>query len=281
MSSGIVFSVKEFTLHDGPGIRTTVFLKGCPLRCAWCHNPEGLSQSPELMVKTSLCTGCGKCLLPCTHTECAPFGRCTKVCQHGLIEICGEQVDAHSLAEKLKRNAAFFTDGGGITLSGGEPLMQGEFTLALLRELRPLHRAVETSGYANQATFRAIAKESDLMLMDIKLVDDAQHIRWTGASNRLILCNLEQLKSIGIPFVIRVPLIPGISDTEYNMRSTADLLSDCVDRVQVELLPYNELAGAKYASVGLSYEPSFDATAALNNHMEMFRSRHIPVRVLQ
>ncbi len=259
MTSGIIFSIKEFTLHDGPGIRSTVFLKGCPLRCAWCHNPEGLHPEPQLMIKHGQCVHCGKCMGGCAHEACAPFDRCTKVCPLGCMNIVGERVAADALAERLLRNRSFFEPEGGITLSGGEPLMQPDFSLALLVALRPVHRAVETSGFAAPAHFAAMAQEADLVLMDLKHMDGTLHKRYTGVDNAPILRNLAQLKATGKSFIIRVPLIRDVNDDVGNLAATAAVLADCKDRVQVELLPYNTLAGAKYADLGLSY-PLADAT---------------------
>jgi len=255
-----------------------VFFKGCPLRCAWCHNPEGLRPEPELMIKKNLCTGCGKCMRGCAHEQCKPFDRCTKVCPNGCIEVCGERVDAAELAKKLKRNATFF-EGGGVTLSGGEPLAQPAFVLDLLRELRPLHRAFETSGYAPEDAFAAVASEVDLVLMDLKLMDQEAHKKYIGAPNDLILRNLELLKQTGKPFIIRIPLIPGINDREANMEATAQALADAADRVKVEVLPYNQLFGAKYDSVGRQYEPPFDPKAVVPCPTEPFERHDIPVAV--
>lgn len=280
MSLGTIFSVKEFTLHDGPGVRTTVFFKGCPLRCQWCHNPEGLRMEPELMIQHARCTHCGKCTMGCVHPDCQGFDRCLHVCPNGLIQLCGERVEAEDLAARLLKNRVFFGQDGGITLSGGEPLMQGAFALALLRALRGVHRAVETSGHADMDTFAQVANEADLMIMDIKHVDPAQHMHYTGVDNARILRNLDQLKAMDRPFLIRVPLIPGVNDSAENLDATAALLQDCADRVRVELLPYNALAGAKYASVGRQYDDqTFDANKANAPDLSAFERLGIDCRV--
>jgi pyruvate formate lyase activating enzyme len=278
VSQGIIFSIREFTLHDGPGIRTTVFFKGCPLRCQWCHNPEGLSPEPELMIKSQMCTGCGKCMRGCAHEVCQPFERCTRICPNNCVEICGERIEAGALAQRLLKNRMFFED-GGITVSGGEPLMQPEFLMELLTALRPVHRAIETSGHADWQVFRRAAEEADLILMDLKLMDPARHKAYTGVDNARILRNLEVLKAVGKPFVARIPLIPGVNDSAENMEQTAAALEDCRDRVKVEVLPYNQLAGAKYASVGRSYGFSLDPSKAGPWDTRPFERRGIDIAV--
>ncbi len=261
MARGTVFDIKEFALSDGPGIRTTVFLKGCPLRCAWCHNPEGLDPHPELYRAAAACTDCGLCRRPCTHPDCAPYGRCLHACPRGLLRVAGRVWESDALAAHLLRGADLFLDGGGITLSGGEPLLQAEFAKEVLIALRKggVHTAIETSGYAAPATFLSTVREADLVLMDLKLCDPAAHRRYTGVDNALILENAAVLKASGIPHVFRIPLIPGITDTRENLAALAAVAGDS----PVELLSYNRLAPAKYAGVGRRY-PDFIAPLAAN-----------------
>lgn len=279
---GTVFDIKELALFDGPGIRTTVFLKGCPLRCAWCHNPEGLSPLPELMVSQSGCTHCGACHRVCTHPEgCVLCGECVAACPGRLRKICGVLYSPEKLAEKLLKNADYMAAvGGGVTFSGGEPLTQSEFLMAVLEHLPSVHKAVETSGYCAPEDFREVVSRLDYVIMDIKLVDDGQHRRWTGVSNRRILENLEALKSGEKPFMIRVPLIPGVSDTEDNLMATAALLGGAKSLERVELLPYHQTAGAKYGMVGKTYEPGFDTEACPKGRAEIFTRAGIDCRVL-
>jgi len=194
----------------------------------------------------------------CSHPECQPFGRCTKICPLHLVKICGREYEPRELAILLKKNADVFTQtGGGVTISGGEPLLQGRFTLELLKELRPVHRAVETSGYGPKEIFQSVAEEADLILIDLKMMDSASHRKWTGADNREILDNISWLMGRGKAFTARIPLIPRVNDSPENLASTAEFLSPAKGFVKVEILPYNPFAGAKYESVGLVHVPRF------------------------
>ena len=259
MTEGIIFDIKEFAVHDGPGIRVTVFFKGCPLRCNWCHNPEGLSFEPELIIKKSQCINCGRCLRECEHEICKQFGRCLKACPKGLISIAGRKVRSDELAYELMRYKDFLEmNGGGVTLSGGEPLAQPDFLIALLKELKPMHIAVETSGYGDSEAFNKVIELSDILLFDIKHMDTKIHRQYTGVGNELIQKNLRILMDSKKPFIARIPLIPKVTDTISNLKETAKVLSVAKNLVRVELLPYNPLAGAKYDSVGKEYQPRFD-----------------------
>lgn len=247
---GTLFDVKEFTVHDGPGARITVFLKGCPLRCLWCHNPEGLNMQPQLMYRSTLCTHCGTCKQPCGHKECKGLDRCIHACPNGCLSIAGKDISADVLAQWLRKYKPLLQAmGGGITLSGGEPLLQAEFLLELLPKLSEMHIALQTSGYAEPEVYQRVVSGCDYVLQDIKLADGQAHLRYTGVSNARILENIRWLKESGKQFVFRVPLIPGITDTENNLRSIARITQDH----PVELMPYNPLAGAKYPMVGMTY----------------------------
>ena len=248
--NGTIFDIKEFTVHDGPGSRITVFLKGCPLRCKWCHNPEGLCVNSQLMYKEAFCSHCGACLRPCEHEECKPFGRCIHACANGCLSIVGEEISTDELAARLLKYADVLKImGGGITISGGEPLLQPEFVCELAGKLKGVHKTLQTSGYATPENYKKVADCFDYVLQDIKLVYRQAHIRYTGVSNENILKNVEWLKTSGKPFVFRVPLIPGITDTEENLKAIGGLVGEH----RVELMPYNELAGAKYPMVGMEY----------------------------
>lgn len=255
---GLIFDIKEFSVNDGDGVRTTVFLKGCPLRCIWCHNPEGLSPVPELYERHEGCLDCGLCRAACDHVDCAPFGRCLHICPKNLVRPVGRYWESEALAKKLLSQAPLFSQtGGGVTLSGGEPLLQADFCVALAEELRGrVHLAIETSGYAEHGDFVRVASLCDLVMMDLKLTDDAAHRRYTGVSNRRIVENAAWLRESGIPHVFRTPLIPGITDTEENLRA----ISAFVGEDRIELLPYNTLAAAKYASVHRTFTEQIDVT---------------------
>ena len=248
--TGLIFSIEEFAINDGPGIRTTVFLKGCPLRCAWCHNPEGWKAAPETMEK------------------------------RGRKEVCGYTIEAEELAKRLRRDADIFCDsGGGVTFTGGEPLQQWQFLCEVMDLLPGIDKAVETSGYSSEEAFNEVLSRADMVLFDIKIVDPSLHKRCTGVDNEPILKNLELLKSSSASFVVRIPLIPGINDSEENMLATLDLVKGAPGLKRVELLRYNTLAGAKYPMLGLTYNPPFDGTRPPKIH-DVFSSKGIKTVVL-
>ena len=277
--NGIVFDIKEFALHDGEGIRTTVFLKGCPLRCVWCHNPEGLSPKPELYVKQNGCLECGLCRAPCNHPDCKPFGRCLHVCPCDLVSVAGKSWEAEDLAQKIIRGSTILNaSGGGVTISGGEPLLQHEFTYELLSLLKgKVNRTIETCGFASEEIFRKVASECDFIIMDIKLGDDDTHKKYTGQSNKLILKNALWLKQSQIPHLFRTPLIPSITDTEENLEAIARLLEQNGIRY-IELLPYNKMSGSKYRLAGMEYEPSFDESVPVSIRTELFAKHGIQAK---
>jgi len=247
---GTIFDIKEFTVHDGPGSRITVFLKGCPLRCKWCHNPEGLKKEKQLMYKRTFCSHCNHCYIPCKHPECQSFGRCIHACANGCLTIVGEEISSEELAQRLKRNEEVMKlMGGGVTVSGGEPMLQSEFVCDLAMKLDGMHKAIQTSGYTDLETYKRVVKHFEYILQDIKLADRDAHMKYTGVSNEKILQNVEWLKASGKEFVFRVPLIPGITDMEENLRAISEIVGAC----RTELMPYNEFAGAKYSMVDMEY----------------------------
>ena len=247
---GIIFDIKEFTVHDGPGSRITVFLKGCPLRCKWCHNPEGLTAHKQLMYRSTFCSHCGRCKEPCNHEECQPFGRCVHACINGCLSISGERVTSKSLAERLLKNADILKMmSGGITFSGGEPMMQADFVCDAVKRLGDMHTAIQTSGFTDLRTYQKVVGHFDYVLQDIKLADEKLHKKYTGVSNQQILENIAWLKESDKAFVFRVPLIPGITDTEENLTAIAEIVGEH----RTELMPYNPFAGAKYSMVGMEY----------------------------
>lgn len=248
---GLIFDIKEFALHDGDGIRTTVFLKGCPLRCVWCHNPEGLSPHPELSVKKSRCKHCGLCQKGCDHEDCSPFDRCLHICPENLVEKIGIYITSDDLAARLLKQADFLkTCGGGITFSGGEPLMQHEFLLEVIGKLKgKVHIAIETSGFAPAEVFQKVAEQCDFVYMDLKIADGEKHKKYTGVDNCQILENADFLKKSGINACFSVPLIPGITDSEDNLEAIRKIAGD----TPVRYLKYNKLAGAKYENIGKKF----------------------------
>jgi pyruvate formate lyase activating enzyme len=267
---GIIFDVKKFAVHDGPGIRTTVFFKGCPLNCLWCHNPEGVSPDREIMVFSSRCLkDCRDCLAVCPRlalskdrrgivvdrARCDGCGACAEACPAEALQLAGREVAAGEITEQLAQDAAFYRDSsGGVTFSGGEPLQQTGFLQAILSRCRQLnfHAAVDTSGYAPFSVFEKILPLCDLFLYDLKIMDDGSHRRLTGVSNRLILENLRKLSPLARRLAIRVPLIPGCNDSAADMEQLADFCASLPKRHPVHLLPFHRGAGGKLKRLGRS-----------------------------
>ncbi len=263
--NGVVFDIKEFAVYDGPGIRTTVFMKGCPLRCRWCHNPEGLSMRPQLMVSMAACRHCGACERVCAHApDCVACGACVPVCSAGLRRIAGTIWSDEALAERLMRDEAILRlNGGGVTFSGGEPLMQWQFVRTVIDRMNGMHTCIETSGYAPDDVFDEAISRLSMVMMDIKLIDTHAHQQWTNVDNTCILRHAETLCRGDTPFIIRLPLIPGVNDNTAHYRAVASLLRGARALVRVELLPYHQTAGAKYAMASMPYTPGFDTTQTL------------------
>jgi pyruvate formate lyase activating enzyme len=271
--SGIIFDIKKYSIHDGPGIRTTIFFKGCPLRCWWCHNPESQSPKLELMLRGQRCIRCGACAEVCTEEaigvdavngsmpvinrqQCQVCGKCVEACYSGARELVGRRVDASELMAEVERDQPFYDQsGGGVTFSGGEPLMQPVFLMAFLQACREseLHTVLDTSGYAHWKTVEKTLPLVDVYLYDLKLASEARHKVYTGVSNRLILQNLYRLSEAGANVVVRVPLIPGVNDDKANLCKAGEVLSSLPKLPQVEIIAYHDIAGAKYESLGRDY----------------------------
>jgi pyruvate formate lyase activating enzyme len=267
---GIIFDIKKFAIDDGPGIRTTIFFKGCLLRCWWCHNPEGQPSTPELMYKRTRCDSCAECVKVCpeeaisfplkrvsiNRDHCNLCAKCCQACPTGALAITGKQASLKEVLEEIDKDSIFYDEShGGVTASGGEPLLQLDFLNALLKECkdRNIHTAVDTCGYASRDAIDKISDKVDLFLYDIKIMDEKKHIKYTGVSNGPILENLKRLAENGSNIQIRFPIIPGINDDKENVTETAEFVASC--RItNVSLLPYHRAGIEKYRSLSRSYK---------------------------
>ena len=282
--TGTVFDIKEFAVFDGPGIRTTVFLKGCPLSCAWCHNPEGLSPRPQLMVSRAACTDCGACRAACPQPDeaCTACGACLSACRGGYRRIIGEVWEADALAARLQKDADVYSlSGGGVTFSGGEPLMQWPFVRAVLDSLHDIHTAVETSGFAPDHVFEEAMARFDLIMMDWKVSDPAAHRRYTGVDQAVILRHARMLAKGDTPFILRMPIIPGVNDNMRHFETAASLVKDSRSLQRIDVLPYQRAAGAKYEMVSMIYEPGFDESREPQIFTQVFEQAGIPYQLFR
>jgi pyruvate formate lyase activating enzyme len=301
-SRGLVADIDHFAIHDGPGIRTAVFLKGCPLRCAWCHSPETQSTSPELLYLAQKCNACGLCLEACPRKALAPgqesqtcrvavdwarcdgCGACARVCYTGALKMSGAWLDATQLAALVARDQPFFAaSGGGVTLTGGEATAQPEFTRQFLAgcQAAGIHTALETNGCVPWPVLEGLLPVVDLFLYDLKQMDDARHRQLTGASNRLVLSNLARLAAQRAQVIVRVPCIPGLNDDPANLAATAQFMRQ-VGLDTLHLLPYNTSAAAKYQWTGRPYGlPELPAQSAqqMEELAELCRSHGINAHI--
>ncbi|HYN40434.1 MAG TPA: glycyl-radical enzyme activating protein, partial [Thermoanaerobaculia bacterium] len=265
-TTGTIFNVQRGSFHDGPGVRTTVFLKGCPLRCPWCHNPEGISPALEVVVSDSRCLGCRSCETACPRPEgplprggvlgregCLACRACVEACPSAAREVAGRSMSVGEVvAEVLRDRPVYEESGGGVTFSGGEPLAQPAFLLALLDGCRreELHVAVDTCGYAARATVLAVAARADLFLWDVKTLDPGRHLDLTGVPLVPILENLEAVSRTGIPIWLRLPVIPSVNDDEASIARAVELATRTPSVRRVSLLPYHRTANGKRARLG-------------------------------
>jgi pyruvate formate lyase activating enzyme len=270
LESGIIFDIKRLSVDDGPGFRTVVFLKGCPLNCIWCHSPESIKTKPELVIYESRCIGCSRCAEICPNGViqvtsggerriqrdlCAACGLCTRSCYAGALEIKGHRIGADDLHRKIEKDRVFYeVSGGGVTFSGGEPLAQPKFLLDLLRRCKAggIHTAVDTSGYASQKFVLSVIPYVDTFLFDLKCMDDAKHRELTGVSNSIILRNLRIIAQEGKDVIISVPVIPGYNTSLENVAQTMWLMKK-LGLKTMRLLSANRFAGSKYKWLGRPY----------------------------
>ena len=269
----VVFDVKRYAINDGPGIRVTIFLKGCPLSCRWCHNPESISPKVQKMYSQNKCIGCGECVSICPieaceltadgiitdNSICLRCGLCAEVCPALATEMSGHYESITELLKVIENERPFFDQsGGGVTFSGGEPLLYPEFLTEILDACgrMQIHRTVDTSGLASTRTLLDIAKRTDLFLYDLKLMDSEKHKQWTGVGNRRILQNLEVLAKTAADIQIRIPLIKGVNCDEGNIEATAVFVASLSGpRKAISLLPYHNLAEGKSIKLGQDYDP--------------------------
>lgn len=272
VQSGTIFDIKKYSINDGPGIRTTVFFSGCPLSCLWCHNPESQSLKPQLLYRAGRCLVCGDCIKACPEgaislddssgsvvtdrQKCTRCQTCVTTCYSGAREFSGREMNVKEVMAVIEREIPFYDESnGGVTFSGGEPLMQPTFLSTLLKACRAqeIHTVVDTSGFANWNVFEQIRADVDLFLYDLKHMDSMRHREVTGVPNEIILSNLRRLSASGAKCTARIPLIPGINDDDKNLVESGEFLASLSYIERVELMGYHDIAQAKYEALGREY----------------------------
>ena len=298
----LIFDIKRYAIHDGPGIRTTIFVKGCPLRCVWCHNPESWSPKRQQLYKKNKCIGCSSCVEACPKhlisltpegmssdaDECILCGKCEENCPALAIEICGREYSIDDLMLEIEKERGIMEQGnGGVTISGGEPLMHPDFTLDFLKAVKEkgFHRTVDTTLFASEDIVRKIAEECELFLVDLKCMDDDMHKLYTGVSNQRILDNLRFIASLNHPYYIRIPLIREVNSSESNISATIDFLLSLERQPEViDLLPYHDIGKGKHERIGSIYNPEdYSLTAPSQEEIErciaQFKDASLNVRI--
>ena len=268
---GLVFNIQRFSVNDGPGIRTTVFLKGCPLRCKWCHNPESISPDQQLVLREDRCVRCGDCFALCKNHAvqrvdggfttvrdvCVECGECSEVCNADARQIAGKAMTESEVMGEIEKDVIFYEhSGGGASFSGGEPLLQHEFLCSLLEACKKkgIHTVVDTTGMTSPEILERVSAFVDLFLFDLKMLDDAKHREFTGVSNSMILSNLRRLAEMKKQVIVRIPIIPGVNDDPREIRESGAFIASLGNVAEIHLLPYHTIGVEKYHRLGEEYE---------------------------
>lgn len=299
MKNGTVFNIQKFSVNDGPGIRTTVFLKGCPLDCLWCHNPESKSSEPEIMYDAKKCIGCGSCVNICAEkchiitkglhmfqrTNCNLCGKCVEVCMTDALEKAGSVKTVSEVMDEVLKDKAFYENsGGGVTLSGGEPMFQFEFTYELLKESKKqgIHTCIETCGFAKDENYKKIVDLVDIFLFDYKETDPVKHKEFTGVDNKRILSNLRLLDNMNAKIILRCPVIPTLNDREDHFDGIAETANSLKNIIEINIEPYHPLGSGKAQMLNKEYvlkDLTFPENETVENWIEYISSKTVvPVK---
>lgn len=271
MKKGTIFNIQKFSINDGPGIRTTVFMKGCPLNCLWCHNPESKSNKPQIFFDTNKCTACGRCIDVCelclhsitdsvhffNRNDCIACGKCADKCLNSALELTGYEQSVDNIIKEVLKDKIFYENSnGGMTVSGGEPMYQFDFTYELLKAAKKegLHICMETCGFAKAENYKKVAELVDIFLFDYKLTSAELHKKYTGVSNELILSNLKMLDEMGCKIILRCPIIPTVNDTEEHLYGIAEVANSLKNILEINIEPYHPLGNGKNEMLGNNYE---------------------------